>query len=164
MAGPRRMTRGGHIGGFGALVARLMTVLGDLNINDDVTIADLVQAGRATITGLLTLNGPFKAPPTAATSSGGSIAWDAATARTRSHTLTENTTLANPSNLAAGMSGVWYITQHASAAKTLAFGNQFAPSTAGVPAAIDMGVGKTAILAWEAVTDTKILYSWLGEA
>lgn len=58
---------------------------------------------------------------TALTSSGASIAIDLAATNNFSHTLTENTTLASPSNAVAGQSGVITLTQHASSPKTLAY-------------------------------------------
>jgi hypothetical protein len=61
--------------------------------------------------------------PTALTSSSGSIAVDMAAANNFTHTFTENTTLANPTNLTAGQSGIIVFTQHASSPKTLAFGS-----------------------------------------
>lgn len=60
---------------------------------------------------------------TALTSSSASIASDFSTANNFTHTFTENTTLANPSNLVAGQSGVIVFTQHASSPKTLAYGS-----------------------------------------
>lgn len=57
----------------------------------------------------------------ALTSSAASIVVDAALSNNFNHTLTENTTLAAPTNVVAGQSGVIHFTQHASAAKTLAF-------------------------------------------
>ena len=42
------------------------------------------------------------------------------------HTATENTTLANPTNLVNGTVYTFAWTQHASAAKTLAFGSKWA--------------------------------------
>lgn len=58
---------------------------------------------------------------TALTSSGASIAINLATTNNFSHTLTENTTLAAPSNPVAGQSGTIVFTQHASSPKTLAY-------------------------------------------
>jgi len=57
----------------------------------------------------------------ALTSSAASIAVDASASNNFTHTFTENTTLANPTNLTAGQSGVIVFTQHASSPKTLAF-------------------------------------------
>lgn len=58
----------------------------------------------------------------ALTSSSASISVDASLGNNFTHTLTENTTLANPSNLVVGQSGVIVFTQHASSPKTLAYG------------------------------------------
>lgn len=58
---------------------------------------------------------------TVLTSSGGSIAVNLAATNNYSHTLTENTTLAAPTNPVAGQSGCIVFTQHASSPKTLAF-------------------------------------------
>lgn len=58
---------------------------------------------------------------TALTSSSGSIAINLAATNNYSHTLTENTTLAAPTNPVAGQSGCIVFTQHASSPKTLAF-------------------------------------------
>lgn len=57
----------------------------------------------------------------ALTSSTGSIAVNLSLANNYSHTLTENTTLAAPSNAVEGQSGYLYLTQNASSAKTLAY-------------------------------------------
>lgn len=55
------------------------------------------------------------------TSSSASIAWNLNTAQVANHTMTENTTLANPSNMVSGGTYILRITQHASVPKTLAF-------------------------------------------
>ncbi len=62
---------------------------------------------------------------TALTSTAASIAVDLANNNHFSHTFTENTTLANPSNIVAGQCGSFLLTQHASAPKTLAFGSYY---------------------------------------
>ena len=69
----------------------------------------------------------------ALTSSGGTISSDFAVRNNFTHTFTENTTLANPSNLVAGQSGVIVFTQHASSPKTLAFGSYWKFQEATVP-------------------------------
>ena len=58
---------------------------------------------------------------TSLTSSSGSIAINLAATNNYSHTLTENTTLAAPTNPVDGQSGCIVFTQHASSPKTLAF-------------------------------------------
>ena len=62
---------------------------------------------------------------TALTSSAASIAIDLSVNNNFSHTFTENTTLANPTNPVAGQSGRIFFTQHASSPKTLAFGTYY---------------------------------------
>ena len=59
---------------------------------------------------------------TALTSTTNSIAVDFALSNDFSHTFTENTTLANPTNIVAGQAGSIFFTQHASSPKTLGFG------------------------------------------
>ena len=69
------------------------------------------------------------------TSVSGSIAIDISTSPNFSHSMTENTTLAAPSNAAGGQSGFILVTQHASAAKTLTMATPFwHPTTSAVPA------------------------------
>lgn len=72
---------------------------------------------------------------TALTSTAASIAIDLALTNNFSHTLTENTTLAAPSNPVAGQSGVITLTQHASSPKTLAY-NAFWKFAGGSPPAL----------------------------
>lgn len=78
------------------------------------------------------------------TSSSASIASDFSNANNFTHTFTENTTLANPSNLTAGQSGVIVFTQHASSPKTLAFGSYWkfpggtAPTVTATNSAVDV--------------------------
>ncbi len=63
--------------------------------------------------------------PVTLTSSSASVAVDASLSNEFSHTFTENTTLANPTNLVAGTKLTFYLTQHASSPKTLAYGSYF---------------------------------------
>jgi hypothetical protein len=72
-------------------------------------------------TGQQQLTGGKAGSITALTSTGASIAIDLAADNNFSHTLTENTTLAAPSNPVPGQSGVITFTQHASSPKTLAY-------------------------------------------
>jgi len=76
----------------------------------------------------------------ALTSSANSIAIDLALSNNFTHTLTENTTLAAPSNVVAGQGGVIQFTQHASSAKTLAY-NSFWRMGTGVSLTISTTVG-----------------------
>lgn len=72
-------------------------------------------------TGAQTIAGAKRGAIASLTSSGNSIAVDLAADNNYAHTLTENTTLAAPTNVVAGQSGVITFTQHASAPKTLGF-------------------------------------------
>jgi len=62
---------------------------------------------------------------TALTSSSASIAWNMALGDNFTHTFTENTTLANPTNKTTGKSGFFILTQHASSPKTLAYDTDY---------------------------------------
>ena len=69
----------------------------------------------------------------ALTSTSASIAVDASASNNFTHTFTENTTLANPTNMVAGQSGIISFTQHASSPKTLAFGSYWKFSQGTIP-------------------------------
>ncbi len=79
----------------------------------------------------------------ALTSSSASIAVDMNSANNFTHTTTENTTLANPTNMTAGQYGSIVITQGATA-RTMAFGSYWkfaggtAPSLTASPGAVDV--------------------------
>lgn len=68
-----------------------------------------------------TLTGAKRGAVVALTSSAGALPIDLAAANNFAHALTENTTLAAPSNPVAGQSGVIVFAQHSGAAKTLGF-------------------------------------------
>lgn len=99
---------------------------------------------------------------TALTSSSASIATNLALANNFTHTLTENTTLANPTNITAGQSGVIVFTQHASAPKTMAFGSYWkfpagtAPSLTATNSAVD-------VLAYYVESSTRITARMLSD-
>lgn len=73
--------------------------------------------------GTLTVKKRSLGTQVALTSTTGSIAVDLLLSNNFTHTFTENTTLANPTNMIAGQSGIISFTQHASSPKTLAFGS-----------------------------------------
>ena len=62
---------------------------------------------------------------TALTSASAAVAWNMGSGIVYTHTMTENTTVAAPSNYVLGGIYLLYVTQHASAAKTLAFNAVF---------------------------------------
>jgi hypothetical protein len=80
------------------------------------------------------------------TSASNSVAVDLALSNNYNHTLTENTTLAAPTNAVAGQSGIIHLTQHASSAKTFAV-NAFWYFGATTPT-ISATVGKIAIISY----------------
>lgn len=96
------------------------------------------------------------------TSTSASIAVDASLANNFTHTFTENTTLANPTNLVAGQSGVIVLTQHASAPKTLAYGSywKFASGTVPSVTATNSAVD---VLAYYVESSTRITARLIGD-
>lgn len=81
----------------------------------------IIRTGTA-VNSAMTPGGEYLAlAEVALTSASGSIAVDMATFINASHSMTENTTLANPTNSKVGQTGYILIRQHASAAKTLSF-------------------------------------------
>jgi len=104
-------------------------------------------ASNTTLAGLAIAQSFTKAQrgtATSLTSSSASIAVDASLANNFTHTLTENTQLANPSNLTAGQSGAIVFTQHASSPKTMSFASYWkfpggtAPSLTATNSAVDV--------------------------
>jgi hypothetical protein len=89
------------------------------------------------------------------TSSAASIAWNLNSAQIAKHTMTENTTLANPTNMVDGNKYELTITQHASAAKTLAYGSAYERSD-DLPI-ISTVVGSVNILKFKCVGGTKMV-------
>lgn len=98
--------------------------------------------------------------PVAVTSSSNHIATDASLSNIFTHTLTENTTLDNPTNLVAGTYYTWRFIQAASA-KTLAYGNLF-KWPGGTPMTISTGSG--AVDTITALYDGTALYSVFSQA
>ncbi len=91
--------------------------------------------------------------PVALTSSAASIAIDLNLANNFTHTTTENTTLAAPSNPVAGQSGVIVITQGA-AAKTLAY-NSFWKSPSGTPPVLTSAANSVDLLSYYVESSTR---------
>lgn len=88
----------------------------DIGTNDATAIS--IAASR-----VATFQKAARGVQTALTSSSNNIAIDFNSSNDFLHTFTEDTTLANPSNLTVGQSGFIYLTQHASSPKTLAYGS-----------------------------------------
>lgn len=99
--------------------------------------------------------------PVALTSSGGSIAIDLADSNF-THTLTENTVLANPTNLTPGQSGRIKLTNHASSPKTLAFGSYWLP-VGGVVQSLTASNSAVDLLVYEVDSATTITFKLLKD-
>lgn len=115
-----------------AIIAAVLTGYvsgaGTVASSDSILAAIQKLNGNSLLKALLTSNtftGAQIGTVTALTSSSNSMAIDLSLNNNFSHTFTENTTLANPSNPVAGQSGCIFFTQHASSPKTLAFGSQY---------------------------------------
>ncbi len=80
-----------------------------------------------------TMSGAKRGATIVLTSSSASVAIDLALSNNYSHTFTEDTTLAAPTNAIGGQSGIIFLQQHASAPKTLAF-DSFWKFPGGAPA------------------------------
>lgn len=101
----------------GSTDAQLKFAAGVVITTPSVT-STLSTLGKNTYTGAQSVT------PTALTSSSNHIATDASTSNVFTVTMTENTTLDNPTNLVTGTIYTWVFTQGASP-YTLAFGNKF---------------------------------------
>ena len=92
---------------------------------DGTAVAVAAIANNALTNAVQTFSKTQSGSITALSSSSNSIAVDLALNNHYSHTFTEATTLANPTNIVAGTSGSFFFTQHASSPKTLAFGSYY---------------------------------------
>lgn len=95
--------------------------------------------------------------PQALTSTAGIIAIDFASYANFTHTLTENTTLANPTNAVAGSVGQIHITQASAVAKTLAFGTSWL-STDGTVPSVSTTLSAVNIISYYVVDATHIWF------
>lgn len=92
------------------------------------------------------------------TSSGGLTAVNLLNNTNFSLTLTENTTLQNPTNLAQGQSGQIIITQNNTTARTLAFGTYWLP-TDGIVPTVSTTLGAVNLLTYFVVSPTQVWYA-----
>lgn len=113
-------------------------------------------SGKANLATAQTFTGGQRTNSTAITSTAGSIATDLALNNDFTHTFTENTTLANPTNITAGQKGRIVFTQHASSPKTLGWGsywlfpNAVEPSVTASNSAVD-------VLYYDVISSTQIV-------
>lgn len=89
--------------------------------------ADLIAS-----TGAQPMSGAKRGTNVTLTSTAASVAINLALSNNYTHTFTENTTLAAPTNAVAGQSGIIFLKQHASLPKTLTF-NSFWKFPGGTP-------------------------------
>ena len=89
------------------------------------------------------------------------ITLDFRTANNFSMTLTGNVTLANPSNISAGQSGVLFITQDSNGSRTAAFGSYWDFSDGTAPT-LSTGANQVDVIAWIARTNTNIAAQFIG--
>lgn len=89
------------------------------------------------------------------------ITLDFRTANNFSMTLTGNVTIANPSNISAGQSGVLFITQDGTGSRTAAFGSYWDFSDGTAPT-LSTGANAVDMIAWIARSSTKISAQFVG--
>ena len=112
-----------------------------------ITAAGPVSGQTLQSTTANTWNTAQRGAVTALTSSGGAIAINLAISNNFSHALTENTTLAAPSNATAGQSGCIVLTQHASSPKTLTFNSNW-KFAGGVVPVLSTSPGATDVMSY----------------
>ena len=100
---------------------------------------------------------------TTLTSSAASIAINLALANNFTHTLTENTTLAAPTNVVAGQSGFINFNQHASSPKTLAFNTFWKFENGVIPSLTSTNSAKDVLAYAVADVGTYAVCKWLGD-
>lgn len=116
-------------------------------------LASTIRSGLVSILAQ-TFAGAKRGAVTTLTSSSGSLAINLASANNFKHTLTENTTLAAPSNASEGQSGVIVFTQDAGTARTLAF-NSFWKFPGGTAPALSTSLGAVDVLAYYVESGTR---------
>ena len=89
------------------------------------------------------------------------ITLDFRTANNFSTTLTGNVTFANPSNLAAGQSGILFVLQDGTGGRTAAFGSYWDFSDGTAPT-LSTGVNAVDMIAWIARSANKISAQFVG--
>lgn len=109
--------------------------------------AEMMRAGLARPDSNQNWTKAQRGPYVALASVAAHVAIDANLSNNFKHTLTENTTLDAPSNVIEGQSGVIVFTQHAGAAKTLAF-NAFWKTANGAGMAISAVLGSINVMSY----------------
>lgn len=110
---------------------------------------------KADLSAAQTFEGAQRSSTTVLTSASASVAIDMALNNDFSLTMTENTTLANPTNLVAGQKGRIVITQDAGTARTMAFGSYWT-FAGGTDPTLSTDLGATDVLFYDVLSETKI--------
>ena len=141
-------------------VVKLYTTISGSNQDGSVTQKALNDANLASLSTTQNWTKSQNITQISVTSSGNSIDIPLANSNEFLHTLTENTTLSNPTDVAnfIGYSGNIVIIQHASAAKTLAFGSYW-KSNDGLVQTISTTLDATNLITFHINSATNITYS-----
>lgn len=117
-------------------------------------VAEIPAGGLAKLQGTQTFEGAQRGAVTDVTSASNQTALDFSLNNNFATTLTENTTLANPTNMDIGQKGRITITQGATA-RTVAYGSYFKFPGGTIPA-VSTTAGATDILFYDVISATKI--------
>ena len=150
-----------NLGGTGPVLWTKNSGTGNTGWDQAVNLTATQTLSNKTFSGRVTLTNSSNGAVTALTD-GATITPDFNTANNFSVTLGGNRTLANPTNLTAGQSGVITVTQDATGSRTLAFGSQWkfpggtAPTLTTTAAAVD-------VIAYYAESSTRITARVIGD-
>lgn len=122
------------------------SALANLTLNTDGTVS----------TRGVTVTGPSSNSIYALGNQSGTITMDFNNSTNQSMTLVGNSTLANPSNIVAGMSGTLFISQDGTGSRTLAYGTYWDWPNSGVPS-LTTTASAVDVIVWTARSTTSIV-------
>lgn len=137
------------------------TTLGLLKKRNAANSAWIVQDPLALLSAAQSFTKAQRGTPVALTSTAASIAIDLSLANNFTHTTSENTTLAAPSNAVAGQSGIIVITQGA-IARTLAY-NSFWKFAGGTVPTLTATIGAIDVFSYFIESASRATCSLLGD-
>ena len=120
-----------------------------------------VNIGTSGVSAQLYVNKNAAGAISAIGSTSGTITLDFSTANNFSFTLTGTATLANPTNLTAGQSGVIYVTQGGSGSYTMSYGTYW-DFPGGVAPTLTTTVGAVDVITYSVKSTTSIAYQLLA--